>query len=372
MRIRFHAATFVIFGLLLISDHVFACSCVPPPPDVKTARELAAWNARNADAIFEARTQTIELKWTFMEAHAGDLIPALSGDFDHDDPAMLVTMDVLRSYRGDQSRRVQVTTGLGGGDCGFSFEAGKDYLVYAFKDEAGGLSTGICSATALLEESRANLVYLQGGDPERIRNEPSTPRRKICGRITFEDPPASVDSRLWLLPLGQTSPMPQAEGEADSDGTFCITDVRPGKYHLLFVNMIADSVTSFVYFPGVTRLSEAAEIEVRARRSPTGLVFEIPAQRIVSLSGKISVSGNLPLPTGAKVMLFSANQPLLALNYGEDVASDGSFVFHRVLPGEYWAMVAVDSSRELKWWTRKTRVDIGENISTLALELIAK
>jgi hypothetical protein len=38
------------------------------------------------------------------------------------------------------------------------------------------------------------------------------------------------------------------------------------------------------------------------------------------------------------------------------------------LPGEYWAIVGVDSG-DSKWWTRKTRVEVNESVGSLALEL---
>jgi hypothetical protein len=41
-----------------------------------------------------------------------------------------------------------VTTGWGNGDCGFDFEVGKEYVVYA--SDEGQLETSICSGTSLL------------------------------------------------------------------------------------------------------------------------------------------------------------------------------------------------------------------------------
>jgi hypothetical protein len=117
---------------------------------------LAERTAKGSDAIFEGRVDRAELKWAFLEAKVGDVIPAdIEGP-----PFMQVSFDVSRSYRGAQTKNIRIKTGVGGGDCGFDFEVGKQYLGYAFADESGDLSTGICNGTALLEESRANLTYL--------------------------------------------------------------------------------------------------------------------------------------------------------------------------------------------------------------------
>ena len=44
-------------------------------------------------------------------------------------------------------KEIEVVTGGGGGDCGYPFQAGMDYVVYAFKNAEGRLETTICSRT---------------------------------------------------------------------------------------------------------------------------------------------------------------------------------------------------------------------------------
>jgi hypothetical protein len=143
MRVQFMAA--VILGLTLSPAPVFGCTCAAPPREVKTASELAAW--ARADAIFEGKVESVELRWKLKEAQIGDVIPTVATDLDQDGPVILVSLEILHSYRGDQRKPMRLSTGLGGGDCGFDFEVGKQYLVYAFKDEAGELSTNICTRT---------------------------------------------------------------------------------------------------------------------------------------------------------------------------------------------------------------------------------
>jgi hypothetical protein len=174
--VRFHILVSAIFAVTVSSAPVFGCKCVSAPSDIKTTRELAQWTANRSDVIFEGRVERVELKWPLLEAKVGDLI---SADAEQDPPFMQVSFDETRSYRGTQQRNLQVRTGLGGGDCGFHFEVGKQYLVYAFAADSGRLSTGICSGTALLQESLANLSYLRG---EPIVAETNTPIAtvKLC------------------------------------------------------------------------------------------------------------------------------------------------------------------------------------------------
>jgi hypothetical protein len=330
--------------------------------------ELGAW--KRADAIFEGKVESVELGWKLKEAQIGDVIPTVATDLDQDGPVLLVLLEVLHSYRGVQQKAMRLSTGLGGGDCGFDFEVGKQYRVYAFKDEAGELSTDICSGTALLEKNRRNSADPHGKRVAPVANkEVSTTTSKLCGRVVPMDATGSIDSQILLVRLGRKSPVPDNEAGPDRDGSFCLTDLNPGKYHLLFVNRIEESLTSFVYFPGVTDPSEATAIEIILGHTPSDLVFKIPAQATFSVSGTVSSSDNPQLPTAVRVMLMSANQPLLA--YTANAATSGSFVFNQVLPGEYWAIVTVDPSVESKWSTRKARVEVVGDTTHLSLELIA-
>ena len=54
---------------------------------------------------------------------------------------------VEKSWKGSLSRKVNIFTGLGGGDCGYQFEVGESYLVYA-SGAKEKLSTSICQRTA--------------------------------------------------------------------------------------------------------------------------------------------------------------------------------------------------------------------------------
>jgi hypothetical protein len=56
---------------------------------------------------------------------------------------------------------LDVSTGAGGGDCGFGFDVGERYLVYAWRSESGELTTGICSRTKLLANAAEDVEFLR-------------------------------------------------------------------------------------------------------------------------------------------------------------------------------------------------------------------
>ncbi len=62
-----------------------------------------------------------------------------------------VTFRIQSGWKGVQSRSVTLLTGWGGGDCGYVFQTGRSYLVYATRRPMGTQSvlwTGICTRTA--------------------------------------------------------------------------------------------------------------------------------------------------------------------------------------------------------------------------------
>ena len=82
----------------------------------------------------------------------------------------IVVFDADAAWAGIKAERVFVFTGNGGGDCGFSFEVGKAYVVWAKRDDwrfPDELSTSICSFTAPLESATDQLAQL--GKPKRIK-----------------------------------------------------------------------------------------------------------------------------------------------------------------------------------------------------------
>jgi hypothetical protein len=58
-------------------------------------------------------------------------------------------------------KEIEIVTGMGGGDCGYAFQSGVDYIIYAYKNSEGRLETGICSRTRPLTQAAEDLAYLR-------------------------------------------------------------------------------------------------------------------------------------------------------------------------------------------------------------------
>ncbi len=58
-------------------------------------------------------------------------------------------------------KEIEIVTGGGGGDCGYLFHPGVDYVIYAYKNSEGHLETGICSRTRPLTQAAEDIAYLR-------------------------------------------------------------------------------------------------------------------------------------------------------------------------------------------------------------------
>jgi hypothetical protein len=128
-----------------------ACSCIRTAPVCQ-----AAWTS---DAVFLGKVTSV----------SGWLERMLFGSFQQKH----VMFEVAENFNGLSDKTIEIVTGTGGGDCGFPFQEGHEYLVYAsHSTETRSLYAGICSRTAPAERAAADLVYLRslakGGPPSRI------------------------------------------------------------------------------------------------------------------------------------------------------------------------------------------------------------
>ena len=70
-----------------------------------------------------------------------------------------VTFAVQKSWKSISTTSVTLQTGSGGGDCGYLFSPGDDYLVYAYQlNDSWG--TSICSRTTHISLAAEDLTYL--------------------------------------------------------------------------------------------------------------------------------------------------------------------------------------------------------------------
>src|SRR5688572_16530322 len=129
---RRHLAFLFAAGVLCaIPRAAQACSCIGG-----IAPCAAVWQT---DAVFVAQIVRIEQASMRRRVH----------------------LQPLETFRGP-SDIVSVETGSGGGDCGYGFQVGETYLIYAnANNTTGTYSTGICNRTRPIGQATDDLDYLR-------------------------------------------------------------------------------------------------------------------------------------------------------------------------------------------------------------------
>jgi len=139
------AKRFILCSLIAVSflamdaESALACSCVlPGPPDAELARSTAVFSGRvvNRD-------------------EPGGLVVSSA------DPVE-VTFEVYAVWKGPLFSTITITTARSGASCGYAFEKGEEYLVYA-DGPADSLTVSSCSRTMPLGWAEDDLVALGEG-----------------------------------------------------------------------------------------------------------------------------------------------------------------------------------------------------------------
>jgi hypothetical protein len=102
---------------LLLGTHAYACDCAEPPAPKKALEGAAAVLLAEADKV------------------------VVEGD------TRIVTFKVDRWWKGGDKAEVTAFTHKDGATCGYRFEKGKKYLVYARMDKNKQLHVSLCSRT---------------------------------------------------------------------------------------------------------------------------------------------------------------------------------------------------------------------------------
>ena len=133
-----------------------------------------------------------------------------------------VTLRVDRLFRGQSAPQVEVVTGVGGGDCGYPFQRGEKYLVFANVWD-GRLSVSICGPTRRLSDAAEELAYVSRSFAPAVGG-------RVFGR-------AQLRSGESLSPGANQTIRLRGHGRewttaTDATGAFEFRDIPAGKYNV--------------------------------------------------------------------------------------------------------------------------------------------
>lgn len=296
---RLHQLPSLLFLLVVMglsATAVQACSCMTSGPPCQ-----AYWKA---DVIFSGTAKTAKE------------IPATSTVWQR----LSIRFAIESTYKGRiPGTEVEVRTGTGGGDCGYHFEGGQQYLVYAWANEDGTLSTNICSRTRPLSEANEDLQY--------FRNIPHpNSGANIQVKVVRYEVPLQETGELKVLPLKKikitaVKDNQNFEGTTDENGKVELSGLPPGTYKV--TADISSSPNSYY----------TTEVEL-TDRGCAGVEFY---ERIDgSVSGRV-VDGNGNALNGARLdllPLIDSTQETSTGRWGF-TNNSGEYFLRNVPPGSY-------------------------------------
>jgi hypothetical protein len=199
-------------GVLLLpvvfTTRAEACSCIPSGPPCQ--------NYFRVDAVFIGTVRAID---------------EIEGDSEPRYHRRSVHLTIDRALRGISGSTTDAITGMGGGDCGYSFVVGRQYLVYAYRRADGmRLEATICSRTRPIEDAGEDLTFIgELADPSRDA--------RVFGTITHaERDLATGEVRrhppVPFIPVLLQGPSGTRETQTDKNGRYEITAPGPGTYNI--------------------------------------------------------------------------------------------------------------------------------------------
>ena len=332
--------------LAIASGELFACICAGPL-GAKNMREVAEWYMNQSDikVIFEGKVikQEIRAGWSGAPSTAMSLTP--SGRL------RVVDFTVTRTFKGENHGQISVLTGLGTGDCGYDFQTGSTYLVYASAGPQGIWFTSICTGTTAIEDAGTALRLLSGEKPiaddllspeEHAKQyfEKVLPKRSgsVCGHALKPDntPLKGANVELWEQ-RNDDLPAHSADDPNTSrdDGHFCIDHATLGRYLLTAESTDYDHNSRYMaFYPGVEAQEQAVPLEMRAGVRLPDVNLTTVRQRLYTIRIRVVTSDGSKLScTG--VAVNSPYRDPLSYHIDGGLEDDGTYTFGYIPAGTY-------------------------------------
>lgn len=216
MRQTFACCVFLLTLFFVSPVLIKACSCVGSTPPCQ-----AFWNT---DAVFSG--QVTEIKDASVKS-----APKTDDGRSFSFPKRTVRFAVKESFRGTDEKVIELETGAGGGDCGYAFETGQSYLVYAYRDsETGKMSSNICTRTQLLSKATEDLEYFRGlKDAKAGGTVYGQVIKHLVRKQDDEYKPNPPLENITLTFLGNGNTY---EATTDADGKYRISGLPAGEYKM--------------------------------------------------------------------------------------------------------------------------------------------
>lgn len=213
MRLKHYFVGGALFSILLLANNAHGCTCA--------GGETPCQAFGRASAVFVGSVVSVKT------APHGQ--PRNIDEIDWTPRSFKFSVEI--PFLGVDGTEVEVATGRGGGDCGYDFEAGKRYLVYAYRlTKDNRLATSICSRTRRFEAADDDIQFLGTlpslsagvtiyGEVKRQLHSVKSGNAETVGSV--------ADAALVVEGSDE-----KREIRTDAQGRYRVSGLRPGKYNV--------------------------------------------------------------------------------------------------------------------------------------------
>ena len=242
------------------------------------------------------------------------------------------SFDIEEAFKGIKSKSVKIATSARGGSCGYFFEVGKEYLVYAYGSSEDSLGTSICSRTRSASDAQDDLALLramkEGAFETRIFGVVEKMEMNLNG---------SYGSAKYDIPMSGIKVIAEGssgkfESVTDSTGHFRFVALPPGEYE---VN--ADLPKSYKIWARFGSQSEKGKVEITDLERGAELRFVVESN--APISGIVYDENGRPVGSQFKVVIAKVGDDKTPISRAKsnNVYTDksGGFAFDSLPPGKY-------------------------------------
>ncbi|HWB97257.1 MAG TPA: hypothetical protein VG672_11155 [Bryobacteraceae bacterium] len=206
-------------------------------------------------------------------------------------------------------KEIEVLTGMGSTDCGYPFQTGSSYVVYAYKNAEGRLATSSCARTRPLAQAHEDMEYLHA-----MAQAPETSQLRV--RTAFPHIPGMPGATIVAEREGSRyTALANAAGEA------LFSALAPGTY--------------IIHAESDGDLPDDPRVEVYAKGC-----LDVPLFRTLRINGRVMKNDGLP---AARVYVEVRSTDGRS-DSGAMTGPDGRYELRIIRPGQYYLGVNLNHS----------------------------
>lgn len=303
--LRYLVVAIAIFGYFgVMGPAVQACSCFGPGTPCESYGAASAVFAGTAISVRRA-----------VEPKPGPVQPI--------NYERIFKFAVDQSYLGVAGTEVEISTGSGGGDCGYNFRIGERYLVYAHS-YGDRLATGICTRTKPFANANEDLTFLGN-----LSSAPSG--ATIYGQLVRGNPSqndsTSFPSGIIVTIDGSSG---KREIRVDAQGRYRVAGLPAGKFKVT------------LKLPDDTLFTARLEQEINvADRGCASVPYYVEDNG--RLSGRVIDAEGQPVAGITLTLIEPASDPKKDFVKMERTDKEGRFYLSAVPAGRY--LIAINQHR---------------------------